>query len=60
VCSLHVKLVHAVLPVKQFHIGSDVVRLSSNLLVFSQNLLDLTVPHVEQRLHLLQQLRVLA
>ena len=53
------ELVHAGFPVLQFDVWSDVVGLSADLLVFGQHLLDLTVPYVEQRLHLLQQLRVL-
>ena len=57
---VHVELVHAVFPVLQFDVGSDVVRLAADLLVLGQHLLDLTVPDVEQRLQLLHQLRVLA
>ena len=57
---VHVELVHAVFPVLQFDVGSDVVRLAADLLVLGQHLLDLTVPDAEQRLQFLHQLRVLA
>jgi len=53
-----VKLGHATFPVLQLGTGTDVVSLASDLFTLGQHLLDLSMPHRQQLLHLLHHLAV--